>query len=464
MNKVLLIFSVPAVLGLLTGCGLHQIDPHPAPLRNGGSAYSVAGIQAGALEEAWYESFRSPELTALIQTALQNSMDIKQALARFDQAQAVTRGSRAGLFPAIGLEANTAAAWEEGQSQEGISRVGAALTWEIDAFDRLGAAVTAREFEERAAAADVEAVRLTLSAEVAQAWFGAVAQQLQIALLRQQTDGDNELLDLIKKRLDAGIGTNVEVLQQQSQLAENQSLIPPAEAALRVFENRLDVLTGTTPDAVNRTSSDTSYVEISTLPPLGVPSDLLLNRPDIRAMRDRLIAADAQIGTAIADRLPRITLTGSHIYADGPTGAAGYATSLLAGLVQPLLDWGRRQAEVERNQALYEERLGAFTQLYLEAIEDVENALYQENRQREYIDRLETRRNILSQTLAAAQAVYRQGESDYLPVLDSVQDLRGVERDLINQRLNLILFRIQLFRALGTPVFTPVESPQEEPL
>ena len=303
-------------------------------------------------------------------------------------------------------------------------------------------------------------MRLALSAEVAEAYFNAVAQNLQLQLLKQQTGDDNKLLGLIQQRFDAGVGTNVEVLQQQSQLAENESLIPPAQSALRVYENRIDVLTGNAPDGADRTNDEDVFAQIGTLPPLGIPSDLLLSRPDLRAAQNRLIASDADIGAAIADRLPRITLNGSHIYSDGPI--AGATTSILAGLVQPLLDWGARKAEVERNKALYEERLAAFTQLYLEAIEDTENALYQEDRQREFIARLDARRGMLSKTVQASESIYRQGESDYLPVLDAVQDLRAVERALISERRNLVLLRIQLFRALGGPVkVLPAEAPQE---
>src|SRR5690606_4821068 len=160
---------------------------------------------------------------------------------------------------------------------------------------------------------DVEAVRLGLSAEVAEAYFSAIAQQLQLQLLREQAETDRKFLDLVSQRLEAGVGTNVEVLQQRSQLADNESLIPVAEAALRVFENRLDVLTGAAPDGKNRTEPQKNFAQLAALPPVGVPSDLLLNRPDLRALRNRLIAADAAIGEAIADRLPRVTLDGSYL-------------------------------------------------------------------------------------------------------------------------------------------------------
>ena len=446
---------------ILAGCTAHTVNINPHPLVEAGSSYSQPQPpEAEGPASLWYESFKDSKLSSLINTALENNLDVRQALARLDQAEALAVQSSAALYPSIDLEASSSAGREDGDGQDGVSRAGAALSWEVDAFGRLRNARKVRIFEKQAAAEDVETVRLALSAEVAEAYFNAVAQNLQLQLLKQQTGDDNKLLGLIQQRFDAGVGTNVEVLQQQSQLAENESLIPPAQSALRVYENRIDVLTGNAPDGADRTNDEDVFAQIGTLPPLGIPSDLLLSRPDLRAAQNRLIASDADIGAAIADRLPRITLNGSHIYSDGPI--AGATTSILAGLVQPLLDWGARKAEVERNKALYEERLAAFTQLYLEAIEDTENALYQEDRQREFIARLDARRGMLSKTVQASESIYRQGESDYLPVLDAVQDLRAVERALISERRNLVLLRIQLFRALGGPVkVLPAEAPQE---
>lgn len=453
IEKMLIVYFLrsliwtPGVAVLFSACTPHTINPDPQPLAQAPTSYSLKVADGNTFSGPWYETFGDPALTRLIDTALQNNFDVQQAVARLKQAGFLADAANATRLPSANLVADAARTRDDGDN-ETATAIGAALSWEIDAFNRLGAVATAREYEERVAAADIDTVRLSLAAEISEAWFNAVAQNVQLRLLRQQSGSDGKLLDLVQQRLDAGVGTNVEVLQQKSQLAENDSLIPPAEANLRVYENRLDVLSGQAPDTANRTSTDADFAKIGDVPALGVPSDLLLNRPDLRAFKNALIASDAEIGAAIADRLPRITLTGSHIYAGGSGGGA-VATSVLAGLVQPLLDWGRRKAEVERNKALYEERLAAFSQAYLEAMEDVENALYLENRQREYISRLELRSDVLQKTLTAAESVYREGESGYLPVIEAVKDLRNVERDLVTQRLNLVLYRIQLYRALG---------------
>lgn len=442
----------------LSACSLHDINEKPVPLVSAGPAYSQQGGPQYA-PGPWYWQFGDAKLDALVEEALAKNLTVVQALARLDQADAVVTRTRAPLFPQLDGSVDTRKTWRDGDPQEGVTQLGGALDWEVDIFGRIRSAAKADDYEARAAADDVDAVRLALTADIAESYFTAIGQQLKLMRLAQQIDADNELLDLNELRFNEGLGTQVDVLQQQGQLADTQSLIPPVESNLRVLENSIDVLLGQAPDAQDRTTRDDPLPPDSALPAIGVPSDLLLNRPDLRRMKNALIAADADIGAAIADRLPRVTLTGSLLFADGPA-FAGPLGSVLGSLVAPLIDWGQRRAEVKRNEALYTERLAAFTQAYLEAVAEVENVLYQEDRQREYVARLETRRNVLMQTAEKAQASYNEGLTDYLPVLDAVKDLRAVERSLIDQRVALSLLRVRLYRAIGgqIPSYTDIPS------
>jgi NodT family efflux transporter outer membrane factor (OMF) lipoprotein len=351
-------------------------------------------------------------------------------------------------LPFLDLEADAQKEWLDGDAQKLTKQAGGALTWEIDVFNRLGSAAFARQKEQAARMEDVQAVRLSLSAAVAEAYYDGVEQRNQLALLREQIDTDRELLELTELRFDAGLTSSVDVLQQSSQLAEIESLIPPSEAALRISENRLDVLTGRAPDAADQVADGAEFARIGGLPFTGVPSDLLLNRPDLRALLNELVAADAEIARAMAERLPRITLDGSYAFVDGPV-LSGPAAFLLGSLFQPLLDWGARRAEVERNEALYVERLAVFSQAYLEAIEEVENTLYRERKQRQFLERLENRRRFLSRTVEETKFRYTNGLTDFLPVLDALKELQRLERVIVRQQRELVGFRIRLHRALG---------------
>jgi outer membrane protein TolC len=238
------------------------------------------------------------------------------------------------------------------------------------------------------------------------------------------------------------------VLQQQGQLAESRSLIPLTERELSIFENRLSVLLGEAPLGLTHTADTSTFPLRILLPHAGIPAKLLLDRPDLKAKRAELLAADAEIGRAIADRLPRIILDGSSGYQAG-SGGAGFIADIFSSFFQPLIDWGVRKAEVERNKALYQEKLFEFTELYLQAIEEVENALYQIEKQTEYVNRLNIHKSILDETLVETRRRYESGLTDYLPVLDALQALRRIERDILRQNRDLIGFYIDLFTSLG---------------
>lgn len=449
-NHLLLLFLTAHLF--ITGCSLHTVDQEVQPAVHATKSFPSLGtpIQGDDSNstELWWLSFNRPQLSALIEQAFAANQNIVAAVSRIQQARALQIQTRSELFPNIDMEGNLTDGTQGSASRDSTSEIGLYLSWEIDLFNRIRSSVQADDYEALAREEDLRALRLSLSTAVADAYFGAVAAQKGLQLLHSQVETDQNLLELLELRQRSGLGTNVEVLQQRGQVYESKGFIPPVESTLRVFENRLDVLLGQPPDGQNRIDPGETLTFISTLPRVGVPTDLLLNRHDLRAAHAELVAADADIAAAIADRLPQITLTGSYLYSDD-AAYSGMIGTIIGGFVQPILDWGKRKAEVARNKAIYTERLATFTQLYLEAVEQVENALYQEEKQREYVARLGERLAILRDTVEETEARYTQGVDDYLPVLYALQDLRSVERDLVAERLNLVAYRISLYQAIG---------------
>lgn len=438
----------------LSGCIAHSGNDNPRP---GVEPFSVFSFQSedeassGVLAYPWWISFERPALNALVDQALLQNYDLAQSMAVLKQARSIVRQTNSDRLPQVNAQGDANKDWEGSDSQRGSADFGAVLSWEVDIWNRIGATATADKLEAQARFEDVETVRLALSADVTSAYFGVVGAQQRIDLLEDQLRLDRDLQNLLQLRLDNGVGTSVDVLQQKARVADSETLIPLAQSDLAVFENRLDVLLGQMPDAQRRVAKEETLSFTDNMPEIAVPAALLLNRPDLRALRARLIAADAEIAAAIADRLPRITLTGSFAFSDD-AAYTGPVSMVMGTFVQPLLDWGKRKAEVERNEALYEERLAAYTQLFLEAVEDVENALIREKKQREFLTKLTLQKEILQDTVNASEDRYTQGIDDYLPVINALQELRDVERSLITEQFNLISIRINLFRAIGGPV------------
>ncbi len=450
-TRLILISFIAAAL---SACSPHELRENPQP--NVDIPGHYAHIESDEMHkkfmaQPWWVHFQRPALNAIIAQAWNKNNDVKAAIARMQAAIEMIPQTRSSRLPNIGLEGNYNKDWRGSDAQRADGEIGAALGWELDIWDRIGNQIKADEFEAVASIRDIETARLSLSAEITDAYFNAIASNQKLALLSQQIKLDKELLKLLEVRLQNGIGTKIDVLQQQVRVADNETLIPLAEADLAIYEHRLDVLVGETPDKDLRVPMKEQIYFKGGLPPIGVPASLILQRPDLQGAQARLMAADANIGAAIADRLPAITLDGSYVYSDNGL-YSGPISALTAMFIQPLLDWGKREAAVKQNKALYEEELATFTQAYLEAVEDVENALVQEKKQREFINRLEIQRAYLQQTVDVAQSRYKEGVDDYLPVINALQELREIERTLIDEFLRLVQFRIALHRAIGGPI------------
>ena len=341
---------------------------------------------------------------------------------------------------------------------------GLSLSWELDFWGRLRSESKARGEELAAVVYDYETLRLLLSSQVADAYYQALEQRLQHDLLMQQLESGRTILDLLELRFLQGAASLVDVLQQRGQLADIEAEIPVVQAQLRLLENRLDVLMGRPPDGNDLTDGpEPSLPPTSTLPPLGVPVDLLQNRPDLKALQRRVVAADYRIASAIAERFPRITLDGSMRYGETPD-AATFTAAAAADLLQPLWDWGQRQAAVLEARSSLQEALLSFSQAYLIALEEVETTLWQEFRQRELIDALARREEILQQTVNETRVRYSLGVTDYLPVLTAVQDLQDVQRELLRQRRVQVSLRVQLYRAIGGGVAPRANLPGIQPM
>lgn len=444
----------------LSGCAWHEVSETPSPLVPIAQAFNAqpasTNTNAQALTQPWYHAFNDQVLNRLIAQALNQGYDIQQAAARYQQVLALSQQAKATQLPELTLGA-TAGRNLNNDSQTEQAEI--TLAWEADLFGHLTASVRASQRRLEASAADLAAMRMLIASQVSEAYLGAVTRQAILAELRKQVQADTELLKLIQRQFDEGLGTQLEILQQQSQLAQIKSTIPLIEAELYRFENQLDILIGEAPNSTGLTSAD----DLPTIPrPLsasGVPSDLLLNRPDLRARQLRLQAVDEEIKIAIAEQMPRLNLTGSMALTSSD-GTGGVMTSVLAGLVQPLLDWGKRRAAISFNKAVYQEDLLSFTQAFISAVAEVENTLVEEQKRYEQMARLDSRLIFQQAALTKAKSQFSQGATDYLAVLMTNKELNALQRERLIEQEKLLRNRIRLHLALGSPV-TPTDLPIE---
>ncbi len=433
-----------------TGCS-YVVNEDAGPNVSLEPSFSLAPQDAGGVQgesQKWWQSFDDPLLDEILNKFFAANFSLKQAYARLKQAQMLQGQARSRQFPELNGSLAGSSTWIDDGEHEQRSVADLELAWEVDLWKRLSSSQKAFRLEAGAAEDAVHDSALLLSAQVAETYFQIVEQQQQLALLHQQIGVNETFLELIELRFTNGAASVVDIYQQRQLLAAIGTQIPVVRAKLRTLQHRLLVLLGTSP-SLQPIPVAQELPRLGPLPQLGLPAHLLVNRPDLRAAQKRLVAADYRVAEAIANRLPQIKLFTSGGIDGSSFSADSLFLSVLAEAVAPLVDWGLRKKEVERQRAIVEEELAHYSEAFLTAIEEVENALWQEKEQVELIEALQSQMSLARANLSESRNRYMQGLTDYLPVLTALHGLQGLERDLLLSRRQLISYRILLCRALG---------------
>ncbi len=399
----------------------------------------------------WWETFQSPELSALIDEALRNSPSIQQAWARLAQAEAVTAQTGAERLPSVGYSARGEATRFSNidTSVESYSFSLPAM-YEVDLWGRIKSQTEAAELDRKASREQLNTAAITLSSQVGINWIGILAQRLQIVVIHKQLEVNQTSLKLIELRFRKSLSSALDIYQQRQTVFGTKSRIPLAELREELLFNELAALLGMLNfDAVH--ISQIQLPILGTLPSIGIPADVLANRPDVRAAGLQLYSADWQVSAARAGRLPAIRLTGSLDYGSSNVTDLfdDWAANLAASITGPIFDGGRRKAEVVRTRAVADERLAAYRETVINAIKEVEDSLVSEQKQREFIGLLEKQLEAARRSHEESVNRYRNGLIEYTTVLIQLNTLQTLERDRVEAQLNLLQYRINLYRALG---------------
>ena len=403
-------------------------------------------------ERRWWEAFKDPQLNELIEEALGHNFSLQQSWARLQQAQALAVGSGAALYPELDLSAGALSERRHADTTETVERYSLGLTgsYEIDLWGKIRSERQAALIAAAASREDLNTAAMTLSANIATRWIGVVSQRMQKELLVQQLKANQTLLELVELRFRKSLASAVDVFQQRQLVEQTRAQLPLVEQSERRLLNVLALLLGRTPFSLPQIQSRS--LEIPRDPPAaGIPAQLLTNRPDIRAAAKRLETADWNVAAARADRLPRISLSVEAAYQADKLSLLldNWLTRLAGNITAPLFDGRRRASEVRRLQAVVLENLAAYRQTVLTAIREVEDALVDEAKLREHLKGLQAQLDAARNALNEARRRYRNGLSDYLPVLTQLLTVQELERTRIQRRAELLTARVDLYRSLG---------------
>jgi len=464
-----------AVLLLLPGCA-RFIAPEPAlPQRQMPATFTALPEATTTVElpQQWWLLFDDAELNQLMTQAFANNLTLAQAWMRLRQAQAQNLKTQADQQLRLNADSSvrtsrnyaTSSAARQNSGSTTLFGINLVAGYTLDLWGRLHAESSAAARQQGAVAADLQSTALLLSALVAQTWIDLRASRSSLQLLQAQAATSRQLLELLELRQRNGLSSAADVSQQQQNVAGTEALLPPAKKAVALLENRLALLLAEVPGAP--TMTDIGLAALPEPPPLpasGVPAELLVNRPDIAAAWMRLIASHWEVGVARAERLPNLQLTAAAAVSSTTLTHLfdSWLGSLAANIAAPIIDGGRRRAEVQRRQAIAQQLLFAYRDRVLSAIGEVEDALVRNYYDELYLAGLQTELQYSHATLAQTQRRYQSGITDYLPVLTALTSIQRLERNMITAHAAVLKARVGLCEALGGDWMQELELEQEQ--
>ncbi|MBN9546462.1 MAG: TolC family protein [Alphaproteobacteria bacterium] len=457
--------SVSMIALVAAGC----TTPNPTPMDKPGDippAFTapVADKQAPIWPEAnWWMNFRSDELPALMQTAQKENLDLSAAAARVLQAEAQDGVAFSNLLPTVNLQGNanrqrTSAGSTSTNGLGGVSRTfnsfgaGVAASYSADFWglyrDKL---YQARE-NLRAARYAESVVGLTVASSVAQQYFTVLATRERIVIARQNIDAAKRILTVVQAKVTNGVSSNLDLAQEQSLVATQEARLPGLIEQEREARYALAILLGRSPEGFDVNGQNLNGI-MSPSVQAGMPSELLLRRPDVAQAEANLFAAHANVDAARAAFFPVVNLTAGRSYASAFTDTlfspSSMAWSIGASLVQTIFDGGRLKAQDDLALAQQQEQIATYRKTVFTALSNVESALGQVSANNDQLVALTEEVRASTEAFRISELQYREGTIDILSLLQAQQSLFNAQDTLVQTKLARLDANVSLYIALG---------------
>lgn len=462
-GRISLIFC--CFLPILSSCtvGPDFKPPEPALASQWSDQAALSAITASPGEEdlaQWWKIFNDPQLTSLIERAFAVNLDLRIAQSRIRQARAAMSIAGASLGPTVDAYAayrrsqTPMSGYDSPGPTTNLYQTGFDAIWELDIFGGIR-----REVEASSAELDVTVetrhdLLVSLSAEVASDYLTLRSLQQRLAIAHANLSTQEHTVKLTRQRWDVGFINKLDMVRAEAQAATTAGQIPLLEAAIRQTIHGLSLLLASEPATLMaELTPDVPLPQAMAGVPLGLPSELLRRRPDIRMAEANIHAATARIGVATADLFPTFTITGglglqSNSF-NSTFNRSSRAWSLGPSINLPLFDMGRRRANIDLKTAIQDEQLLSYEQTVLTALTEVENALIAARKEEEHRQALDRAVTANRTAVKLATSLYVAGENDFLSVLDSQRSLYLTEEALALSSKTVCTNLVALFKALG---------------
>jgi len=419
------------------------------------------GPEAAQQLEQWWTGFKDPTLDRLVGQAIAGNLDLKIAEQRLVEARAERAQAAAGFYPTLSASAtaerqrySTALKFPPFGGIANTFETGFDASWEIDVFGKTRRAVEAADASVAASAESRRDVLVSLLAELGQDYATLRSAQARLVIADRNIKADQDALDLTRDKYRGGLGNELDVAQAQSQLETLNAAVPQLQTAVAQQSHAIAVLLGQEPGALEaELATPAPLPPAPPMLPAAVPSDVVRNRPDIRAAERQIAGANAQVGVAIAQMFPSFSITPSFGLAAGSLhhllrdGALQWGAP--ASVSVPIFEGGRLEANVAQAKAVAEEDRLAYRKTVLTAFQEVEDALVAYSDERRRHERLVAAVEADRVAVQRATALYRGGLGNFLSVLDGERSLYSAEDAAEQSELTLTQQTIALYKALG---------------
>ncbi|MDR1890278.1 MAG: efflux transporter outer membrane subunit [Zoogloeaceae bacterium] len=447
---------------LFSGCAIGPdfVRPDTALPENYGTEVNLPVAAEAEINPEWWKLFGDATLDQLVEQTLANNQDLLAAVARMEAAEAAAREAGAEYFPNVDLQGSSVRNRTSGTTASGKQmgvltstnrRVALDVSYELDLWGRIRRSNEAARAEALAGRFAHDSVRLSLIAQVVSAYLNLRVQDVEVLATTRNLQSQTKTRDIVLGRRDAGAASDLELAQAKAAQAATSAQLSESLRQRALTENLLALLVGQ-PGFRLEALADNA-VPLPPLPPVGLPSDLIAARPDLRQAEETLVAANARIGVARAAYFPSIGLTGflgsESARLSGLFESPAEIWSYGATLVMPIFNAGRTGARVDQASARQRETLANYQKTVQNAFREVRDALIS----LQLHDRAEN--ELLAQLTAAGEALklanarYDVGYSSFLDVLDSQRTYNSAQLQYLAVRRNRLNAAVDLFKALG---------------
>jgi multidrug efflux system outer membrane protein len=406
---------------------------------------------------AWWDVFRDPALQSLIGNALANNYDLQVATARIEQARELIGVARSQALPQLNYDGHGGIAKKPGDDQDIVGSYTSAAgilnaAWEFDVWGRIKRATEAARANTYQQEEIRRGIMLTLVSDVATGYFRLIQLDRELAIALDSKATFSKTHELFSLRFQAGRDSRLPVERAKSSLDESTAQVAEIEREIAQQENALSILTGAYPGPIPRGMALTAQ-QMPPQTPVGLTTELLKRRPDIRAAEQGMISANAQIGEAVANFYPKIGLSAlAGLIGIGSAGALNGSSGFWRGglnLAGPIFTGGRLESEYRNRKAYWDETVAQYRQTILVAFRETSDALVAQQKLAAQRAALETKVAAIRQSIDLALERYHSGRASYFEVIEAQQQLFPAEDQLAQVQQAQLVAVVNLYKALG---------------